>query len=174
MFCIHDNVVFEKLRFRPSARKRQDGVFKNSTLTGDRFRKPVFWRPKRLPFTWGQKAKTEKKHIRFQKYPDTCGRGLRCVFLRWTRWLGKLCLILPVLFFLGSSNKSQAWWNLWSDWTACTRDKKDWYVLCSVMGNLVVYYYLIRISLLNICFPGFLVMVVYGYYCSVVMSWRSP
>ena len=82
MCCIHDNVVFEKLRFRPSRRKRRDGVFKNSTLTGDRFRKPFFWRPKRLPLTWGQKVKMRKKNIRFQKYPDTSGRDVRCVFLR--------------------------------------------------------------------------------------------
>lgn len=53
--------------FRPSRRKRRDGVFKNSTLTGDRFRKPFFWRPKRLPLTWGQKVKMAKKKYPFSK-----------------------------------------------------------------------------------------------------------
>ena len=39
-------------------------------------KKPPYLWPK-TPFTSGRKVQTEEKILRFRKYPDTCGRGLR-------------------------------------------------------------------------------------------------
>ena len=36
----------------------------------------------KYPDTCGREPKTDKKKMRFQKYPDTCGRGLRPEFTR--------------------------------------------------------------------------------------------
>ena len=41
------------------------------------FSKTSIFRSKML-FTCGREVQTEKKNLHFPKYPDTCGRGLRC------------------------------------------------------------------------------------------------
>ena len=76
---MYDIIVrLENFRFRSSARKRSAVVFK-IVHAGDRFRKPAFLVPENAADVRGTRheAKTEKKNLSFQKYPDTCGRGRR-------------------------------------------------------------------------------------------------
>lgn len=56
-----DIIVFEKLLFRPSTRKREAGVLRN-VHSGDRFRKPAFFICLKTQFTSGRKAKTVGKN----------------------------------------------------------------------------------------------------------------
>ena len=61
---------FQKPPFRPFTRKRQAGVFKTSTLWA------VFNARKYHLHVRG-KLNGQKKSVPFQKYPVTCGQGLR-------------------------------------------------------------------------------------------------
>ena len=67
--------VFENLRFHPSTRKRENGVFGN-LHSGERFRKPPFSLTENAVYVWTQR-RNGGKNLRFQKYPHTCGRGLK-------------------------------------------------------------------------------------------------
>ena len=70
---MYDIIVFENFRFLVRPQQRDIPAFK-------RLPEPCFfWCPK-TKFTCKRKTKTEKKKLRFQKCPDTCGRGL---ILRW-------------------------------------------------------------------------------------------
>ena len=72
-----DVSVFEKLRFHPSTRQHEHGVFqKIHSDSGECFEKLPFGdRKRRLRVDANPKR---IKKMRLQKYPDTCGRGLSC------------------------------------------------------------------------------------------------
>ena len=73
---MYDIIVIRQLPFLSVRVKTISRRFpKNSTL-GTVFENLRFWCPK-TPLTCGHEAKTEKKNLSFQKYPDTCGRGRR-------------------------------------------------------------------------------------------------
>ena len=63
----------ENLRFRPSTRKRESGVFKN-LRSGERFWKDKF---SVIVFTGCVRTVGRKKNVRFQIKTDTCGQGLK-------------------------------------------------------------------------------------------------
>lgn len=52
-------------------------AFSKKLHSRDRFWKPAFFVPENA--VCARKAKTEKKNVRFQKYRDKCGQGLRLV-----------------------------------------------------------------------------------------------
>ena len=67
-------IEFEKLRFRPSTRKRENSVFEKLHI-GERFQKPPFRLPK-TPFTCGRKAKTDQKISVFKNIRIRAGGAL--------------------------------------------------------------------------------------------------
>ena len=64
-------------------------AFSKNSMQGTVFENVRFWCSK-TPLACEQKPKTEKKNLRFEKYPDTCGRGLR-VFSVYCKGASRLC-----------------------------------------------------------------------------------
>ena len=68
-----DAIVFQNLRFHLSTRIRESSVLKNFHF-GRRFQEVAFSVTEKAGYVWMEGENGWKK-LRFQKYPDTCGRA---------------------------------------------------------------------------------------------------
>ena len=73
-YVMYDVILFEKLRFRPATTRKFSKI---STL--DRFKKPAFSLLE-TPFTYGRKAKTEKRNLSFQNIRIRVDRALKNIY----------------------------------------------------------------------------------------------